>query len=125
MGTPLETHIGLNNFSIATENLAFNLMMVLKEYYLNEVLTLGNNGIESLEGREAFFAITDSEFENVVLYLKYTSFQKGSPYQILLESRDSASPSELKIYLDETLLHNLPKSMIKELKQEYDKFMED
>lgn len=122
MGTPFGIDIRLQNFSRATDDLAFNLMKLLSECYVEHKLELGNNGIDKIKDREVFYTVVDSEFENVFLYFKYRDVDVGSPYQIVLESRGSDSPSELKIHIDDTLLDNLPREMIKNLEEEFFKF---
>jgi hypothetical protein len=124
MGSPFGKDSRLQNFSNVTDDLALKLMEVLSQCYLNGDLTVGSIGEYSKDSREAYFTITDSEFENVILHFKYVSTKDKSSYQIELISRSSDSPSEFKIYLDDVLLNNLPKAMLEELDEEFYSFME-
>ena len=62
-------------------------------------------------------------FENQFLTFKYKNTDKGYPYEIVFESRNIDSPTELKIQVDDSLLAKLPKKMISDLNELLSKFI--
>lgn len=123
MGTPFSTDERLNKFSDLTETLTLELIQILAENYNTGKLSLGNNVTDKFFEKEVFYTITDSQFENEFLTFKYKNTEYGNPYEIILESRGIDSPTELKIQLDDSLIHKLPEKMISELTDRFDEFI--
>jgi hypothetical protein len=123
MGTPFGTDERLSRFSGLIENLTLDLIKILSENYNNGKLSLGNNLNDNFSKKEVFYTLTDSEFENEFLSLKYKNTEFGSSYEIIMESRGIDSPTEIKIELDESLISKLPKKMISELTDRFYEFI--
>jgi hypothetical protein len=123
MGTPFGTDERLSRFSDLIENLTLDLIKILSENYNNGKLSLGNNLTDNFSKKEVFYTLTDSEFENEFLTLKYKNTEFGSSYEIIMESRGIDSPTELKIEVDESLINKLPEKMISELTERFYKFI--
>jgi hypothetical protein len=123
MGTPFGTDERLSRFSDLIENLTLDLIKILSENYNNGKLSLGNNLTDNFSKKEVFYTMTDSEFENEFLTLKYKNTEFGSSYEIIMESRGIDSPTELKIEVDENLISKLPEKMISELTERFYKFI--
>jgi hypothetical protein len=123
MGTPFGTDERLSRFSDLIENLTLDLIKILSENYNNGKLSLGNNLTDNFSKKEVFYTLTDSEFENEFLTLKYKNTEFGSSYEIIMESRGIDSPTELKIEVDENLISKLPEKMISELTERFYKFI--
>ena len=123
MGTPFGTDERLSNFSDLTETITFELIQILNENYNAGKLTLGKKITDKYSEKEVFYMLTDSEFENDFLTLKYKNTNMGNPYEIIFKSRGIDSPTELKIELDDNLVNKLPKKMISELSDKLHKFI--
>jgi hypothetical protein len=123
MGTPFGTDERLSRFSDLIENLTLDLIKILSENYNNGKLSLGNNLTDNFSEKEVFYTLTDSEFENEFLTLKYKNTEFGSSYEIIMESRGIDSPTELKIEVDEILISKLPEKMISELTDRFYEFI--
>jgi hypothetical protein len=115
MGTPFGTDGRLSEISDLTESLTSSLILIFAESYEEGKLSMGNNLTDEFSKREVYYKLTDSEFENQFLTLKYKITEMGYPFEILFESIRIDSPTELKIQVDDSLVNQLPKKMIKEL----------
>lgn len=115
MGTPHCTDERLSRYRNLTEIITIELIQILKENYLADKLSLGNNLTDNFREKEVFYTLVDSEFENVFLTFKYKNTEFESPYEITLEERGNDSTSELKISPDEDLINQLPEEMISKL----------
>lgn len=118
MGTPLCTDIRLSSLFDNMENLIEVFIQIFTENYNEGKLTIGNNIVEEFKDKEAYYSITDSEFENVFLTFVHKNTSDCSPYEIKLETFNTDYPTELKIQIDSDVTDRLPLQMIDDL---YDK----
>tara|TARA_R110001583_G_scaffold193397_1_gene361847 strand:- start:1652 stop:2032 length:381 start_codon:yes stop_codon:yes gene_type:complete len=125
MGTPHYTDGRLSRYRNLTETITIELIQILKENYLADKLSLGNNLTDNFREKEVFYTLVDSEFENVFLTFKYKNTEFESPYQIILEERGNDSTSELKISPDEDLVNQLPEEMISKLIDRFYDFIQE
>ncbi len=121
MGSIFQNDFRLHEFSVLTDALAIEFIQVIKESYADGSLILGNNITDVFYEKEAFFTISDSEFDNVLLHFKKKNIEMGYPYEIHVESRDSDSTSEFFIKPDQGLVNQLPKELLEELDEQLDK----
>ncbi|SDY11824.1 hypothetical protein SAMN05444411_1294 [Lutibacter oricola] len=125
MGTPHNTDGRLSRYRDLSETITIELIQILKENYLADKLSLGNNLTDNFREKEVFYTLVDSEFENVFLTFKYKNTEFESPYEIILEERGNDSTSELKISPDEDLVNQLPEKMISELSDRFYDFIRE
>lgn len=125
MGTPHNTDERLSRYRNLTETITIELIQILKENYLADKLSLGNNLTNNFREKEVFYTLVDSEFENVFLTFKYKNTEFESPYEIILEERGNDSTSELKISPDEDLVNQLPEEMISKLTDRFYEFIHE
>lgn len=125
MGTPHKTDGRLSRYRDLSETITIELIQILKENYLADKLSLGNNLTDNFREKEVFYTLVDSEFENVFLTFKYKNTEFESPYEIILEERGNDSTSELKISPDEDLVNQLPEKMISELSDRFYHFIRE
>lgn len=125
MGTPHSTDGRLSRYRNLTETITIELIQILKENYLADKLSLGNNLTNNFREKEVFYTLVDSEFENVFLTFKYKNTEFESPYEIILEERGNDSTSELKISPDEDLVNQLPEEMISKLIDRFYDFIKE
>ena len=125
MGTPFNKDKRLSRYRNLTEIITLELIQILKENFLADKLSLGNNLTDNFREKEVFYRLVDSEFENVFLTFKYKNTEFESPYEIILEERGNDSTSVLKILPDEYLINQLPKKMILELSDRFYDFIRE
>ena len=125
MGTPFNKDERLSKYRDLSETITIELIQILKENYLADKLSLGNNLTNNFREKEVFYTLVDSEFENVFLTFKYKNTEFESPYEIILEERGNDSTSELKISPEEYLVNQLPKKMISELSDRFYEFIQE
>jgi len=125
MGTPHNTDGRLSRYRNLTETITIELIQILKENYLADKLSLGNNLTDNFREKEVFYTLVDSEFENVFLTFKHKNTEFESPYEIILEERGNDSTSELKISPDEDLVNQLPEEMISKLTDRFYEFIHE
>lgn len=125
MGTPFNKDERLSRYRDLTETITVELIQILKENYLADKLSLGNNLTDNFREKEVFYTLVDSEFENVFLTFKLKNTEFENPYEIILEERGNDSPYELKISPDEYLVNQLPEKMISELSDRFYDFIQE
>ena len=123
MGSIFQDDFRLSEFSRLTEILAEEFVQVIIDGFNNDILALGSNSTDKIYKKEAFFTISDNGFDNVVLSFKKKNVEFGNPYEIVVESRDSDSTSELFIQPDEILIDKLPDELLQELDAKLDEIL--
>lgn len=112
MSTLFDIDKKLTNIDFAIENITSKLVQIIRDNFD------GNNSKESQINNTSYFEssyfISDSEFENVIIGIRY-----NGRFIITLEGRGADSPYNLKIDLDETLVNKLPAALREDLEDKY------
>ena len=120
MGAFLPQDARLRGFFNTSEATVRILVDLLVENYKDGNLLLGSNAHNKIKKRYSCFSLTDSEFENVFLDLKYyyepkrNSFGYGL-YVISLYDSMSENPIKMEICLDDLMIDKFPEEMKEEL----------